>query len=947
METIASPISIRCRAGRPSQSTVGRHLNRFGRSARVLVLLLLAFCALASAQRTSLDGEWHFTTDPSASLSIEKLASVHAPRIAHVPSGWQAEFPDLRDYAGVAWYWRTINAKPVPKNASVLLHFGAVDYQTTVFVNGQRAGTHEGGYLPFEIDTTKLWRLGLNTIVLRVVDPGAEPSVVEGIAYDEIPHGKQNWYVQTSGPWQSIALDYRPAARILSTHVTARGDGNFAISLQTTGATNSQLHFRIFDSSGGEIWRGEQRVGNDGASIEARVSGVKAWSPTEPILYTLRAQLDTGDIATTRFGFRTLEAREGKLYLNGQPFYLRGALDQDFYPDTIYSVPSADYVKDEMRKAKALGLNALRFHIKAADPRYLDAADEIGVLIWYDLPNWDRLTPAAMRRATDTLHGMIDRDWNHPCIGIYTVINEAWGVDIKSAADRQWMKQAWQDAKRSVPGWLVVDNSPCCDDYHLKTDIADFHQYNAIPDFADTFAQMMDEFATRPKWLFSQNGDAESTGREPLILSEFGNWGLPAVPAQRPWWFGRKFKNNEITLPEGYEQRFAAFGLASVFQSLQQMVQQTELHEWLSLKYEIDTLRAHSDIQGYVITEFTDINWETNGLLDMWRRAKVFAGDLAKLQKDDAVVVRARRRNYITGDRIAAEVLVSHYSGTAWDDARLHWSLEGSNLSGDLHLGSLPVGSGKSAGWIDLSAPPVTVPERRKLQVSVMLAGKVLCENWLDVFFYPRNIPDGPPPIRFYDPHHELVRLQHSMALRNYHSAADASPAIVIASKMDAPLQRELEHGTNVLLLTGEKTSIAPGVEVVPRANSNLDGNWISGFLWVRQASPAFHSVGFDPLAGFEAEVAAPRAVITGVPSGAFSDVLSGIFYGWVHSSVATLVQGQYGKGKLIVCTFGLADAYGSDPYATYLLDDLLTYAASNFSPKLDYLHLAQPAGEQ
>lgn len=929
--------SERLLVDRRSHRRPRRHGNNYGCTLVVSFLLVLA-TASAAAQTVSLDGEWHFVPDRAGSLSVDSLTSLPNARVTHVPGSWQEQFSDLRDYAGIAWYWRTVNAGSLPNHKRAWLRFDAVDYRSTVYVNGKRAGTHDGGYLPFEIDVTPFWRRGLNRIALQVVDPGADRSVVEGIDYAQIPHGKQNWYVQTSGPWQSVKLEYKPEARVLWAHVTARADGSFRVQVRTSGAGRTGLAMYISDHAGREVWKQREQVRNDEVLHDGRLTAPRLWSPEHPSLYSLRVELDSGDSLVSRFGFRTMEAHNGKLYLNGRPLYLRGALDQNFYPETIYRIPSSAYVLHEMKQAKEIGFNALRFHIKAADPRYLDAADEIGLLIWYDLPNWDRLTPDSKTRGLHTLQGIIERDWNHPSIVIYTVINEAWGVDMKNAADRQWVKDTWHYAKEHAPGWLVVDNSPCCDNYHLKTDIADFHQYNAIPDFAASFESVIDEFAGRPKWLFSQNGDAEETGHEPLILSEFGNWGLPLLPSPAPWWFRREFKSNDITLPAGIETRFTEYGFATVFGTMDELIRQTQQHQWVSLKYEIDSLRSHPEIQGYVITEFTDVNWEANGVLDMWRRPKAFAPELAALQRDDGIVIRCRRRNYITGDRIAVELVVSHYGETDWTGAQLEWSLETSELSGRRSLIPAPPGSGHSAGWLDLVAPNVTAPQPKRLHVRVALRGKTLCENWLDLFFFPRNIPDEPPAVQYYDPAHELSRLQEAMAFRNYHAAANRVPAVVIATRLDEELRQQLKGGATVILLPSTGFSITDRTRVVVRANSNLDGNWISGFLWTRKNSPVFHAISFQPLAGFEAKDASPRSVIIGVPASSFSDVLSGVFYGWLQSNVATVVQGSFGKGKLIVCTFDLADSYGSDPYATYLLDELISYASTDFSPRFAFV---------
>jgi len=195
-------------------------------------LLLAAGTALpAAVSSISLDGDWHFRADPEGTLDVQKLNSAAYVLPTRIPSSWQSQFSDLRDYAGVAWYWRTITVQPPAADQVALLHFGAVDYRALVFVNGKEAGEHEGGYLPFEIDVTSLLQAGENQVAVRVTDPGAKPhEVVEGISYAEIPHGKQNWYVQTSGLWQSVELDYRPRVRLGSVRISAAPDGTFVIN---------------------------------------------------------------------------------------------------------------------------------------------------------------------------------------------------------------------------------------------------------------------------------------------------------------------------------------------------------------------------------------------------------------------------------------------------------------------------------------------------------------------------------------------------------------------------------------------------------------------------------------------------------------------------------------------------------------------------------------------
>lgn len=918
----------------------------------VLLLILFGFTAwparAAEGHGISLNGDWNFLADPTGAMKITDLASAQNVRPTRIPSSWQEQFADLRDYAGVAWYWRTLKLDTRPNSSQqvALLRFGAVDYLADVYVNGQKVGSHEGGYLPFEFDVSQQLITGDNQIAVRVVDPGPTVKEVEGIKYAEIPHGKQNWYVQTSGLWQEVALEIRPRMHFGPVHITAAASGNFKIQAQVRNVTVDlpigeplRVKAEIRDAADKTVWSGaaELKRGQESYELSGQVANPALWDIGRPSLYKLSVRLPTGDAREERFGFRTFESRGGKFFLNGRAVYLRAALDQDFYPETIYTPPSLEFVKNEMEQAKLVGLNLLRCHIKVPDPRYLQAADEAGVLIWYEIPNWDKLTEDSKRRGMATLRGMAERDWNHPSIVIVSVINESWGIDLKDGSQRPWLEQAYREAKAAVP-WLVVDNSPCCENFHMATDIADFHQYNAVPDHASDFDRFVEDMARRPGWLFSPFNDAAKRGDEPLVLSEFGNWGLPRLPAEKPWWFARPFaQDRPITLPDGVEERFKSYQLDAVFPDFNALADAAQWHQFRALKYEIDAIRARPELEGYVITEFTDLNWEANGLLDMWRRPKAYASELRKLQQDDLLVTRAEKRNLVPGEKARIDVSFSHYGSGPLAGAQLTWELEGTELKGNLAFPAVPSGTAASVGKIEFAAPEVPAPARHRLKARLAAGANVVSETVLDFYVFPRRSPDLPPPVSFHDPAGRLRRLQIEMRARNYlaPSGSESFP-VLITSVFDDEVKDVLRTGGRVILLPSDKQTLGSGIEIVPRAGSFLDGNWISSYLWIRKDQEPFKQIGFETLPGFEVQSVAPSTVVQGLKPEQFSDVLAGLFYGWIHSNVGALVQARCGKGKLLICTFSVGTTYGSDPYATYLLDALVQYVVSGPTPKLE-----------
>lgn len=941
------------------------------------LLLLLLTSSSANAQTVKLERGWQFLADKEGTLKAGDIGSARGWRDARVGLSWNAQFADLRDYMGVAWYRTTFDAPQIKPAGHALIHFGAVDYFSEVYVNGKRIGEHEGGYTPFSFDVTGAIKPGANELLVRVIDPPMDEKENRArfpeMMYNEIPHGKQNWYVQTGGIWQPVWLEIKPETYIKSVRVITKNDGRLSVQLTSNGhlgppppapppgSSASRPRRSILDSTSVRVvdpagkaftlkLTGGGGLGEDDyVFFEGHVPDPRLWSVAHPFLYTIEAAIEN-DRVTDRFGFRSFEARDGKLYLNGEPFYMIAALDQDFYPETIYTPPSEEFVRDEMLKAKRLGLNMLRCHIKVPDPVYLKVADEVGMLIWYEIPSWNdfnHFTSHAAERGEKIFDEQVKRDWNHPSIVIQSIINESWGADLKEAEQRRWLRAAFERAKKlTAPlGRLIVDNSACCEGFHIKTDIDDFHQYFSMPDHHLEWDKWVADFATRPAWTFSQHGDSEATGREPLVVSEFGNWGLPKLPEALPWWFERDFGGREVTRSAGVFDRFKEFHFGRLFHDYDALAEETQWHQFVSLKHEIEEMRRHPSIQGYVITEFTDINWEVNGLMDMWRNPKVYAAQLALIQQADVILARLPKRNYTSGERVEIETLISHYSAAELSGSTVSWSTD-SGARGQFKISRpLDRANVSQLETISFAAPNVNQPRREKLSLVVTnVAGQSIAENSYEVFVFPKETKEKSRLLFFYDPAKTNSGLSQALTTSGYKVSALKSGTVganslLIATVLDNEVESYLQSGGRALILADSKEALPANssYKVTPRAGSDLDGNWVTNFNWAKIDAAPFSEVAFTKIPGFESDTTTPRYVIQGIRAADYDDVLAGVFYGWLNNNAALAVQIRAGSGKVLVTTFRF-DAYGSDPYATRLLDATIRYIGGpNFAPKLNW----------
>ena len=863
---------------------------------------------MSAFARISLDGSWEFQFDPSDGQSPNALAEW---RVAQVPMPWQAQFSDLRGASGVAWYRRRFAWAGTGQGAH--LHFGAVDYRATVWLNGQLVGEHAGGYLPFDFEVTSLLQAGENLLVVRVEDADDDRSRFPDAPFSEVPHGKQSWYGPIGGIWQSVWLEERPTAHIRSLRLTPRPAEctiEIAARLSTPLPAAASLTATVYDPAGAAV--AALALDASGQGVATLAAPLQLWSPASPALYTVEVALSGAELATDILsdtcGFRTVEARDGRIYLNGSPLYLRGVLDQAYYPETLYTPPSLAFLEDQARKAKALGLNCLRIHIKIEDPRYYAVADRYGLLVWTEIPNWVLLSDAANRRIRETFSAMVERDWNHPSIIAWTLVNENWGTDlVRNPEHRRWLAEFYHAAKAIDPTRLIVDNSGCCDNFHVAGDLEDFHHYRAIPDHAQEWDAWVAEFASRANsWVWAPDYLHERRSDLPLVVSEFGNWGLPdpATIQEKgadPWWFETGHEWGEgIVYPHAMPQRFVDHGLNAVFGSLPAFAHNAQLHMARSLHYEITSMRMNPSIAGYVITEFTDVHWECNGLLTMQRAVKQgLDSHFTPINQDDVVLLRPQRWSGRPGDSLPVVLRVFGVDGER-SDGWIEW-----------HAGSA---SGQMAAPGGEIAVPLTAAGIVVLSAVWRAAdGSPIAANQVELACVD---PAGPACSLcvLEDPALAAVLRAQGYAVSERWPEGSGELPILVASCYTGLLESAVQGGARLLLLAGggleggpegERVRLPVGA-ILARAGTAWQGDWATAFSWLKKQGP-FGALPGSPLLEMEYAPVMPDYVWAGLPGwAARAHSWAGLALGWIHKPVSLLAEMPYGRGRVVVTTFKL-----------------------------------------
>lgn len=551
------------------------------------------------------------------------IASGNAPR----PDAWDGEilvpFPIESALSGVMqrvpddarlWYRRVFTAPELPKAGRLLLHFGACDWETVVWVNGRQVGEHRGGYDPFTFDITEaLGHAGEQELVVAVSDPTDGSFQPRGKQIRR-PHGI--WYTPTTGIWQTVWLESVSKTYVRSIRIETNLDKH-EVTIQAD-VVNPRADLELFAEARVQTKQASAGAAatGDGRSVKLNVEPSIPWTPDSPVLYDLKLSLrnprsgELLDEIGSYFAMRKISLGEDehgvrRLLLNGKPLFQFGPLDQGFWPDGLYTAPTDEALRYDIELTKKLGFNMIRKHVKVEPDRWYHWCDRLGVLVWQDMPSGDRYIggndPDIERSAESTAN--FQNEWreiiadfgNHPCIVMWVPFNEGWGQFDTAGIVEYTRKLDPSRLVNSASGWT---------DRHVG-DVHDIHVYPGP-------------------------GMAPLSASRASVLGEYGGLGLPIEghtwQAKDNW--GYRSFTNQADLQKAY------LGLTS---SLRPLIGQ--------------------GLAAAVYTQTTDVEIEVNGLMTYDRQVLKFDAD---------TLARAHRRLYLPPPKVTTIVPTSQLASQTW-----------------------------------------------------------------------------------------------------------------------------------------------------------------------------------------------------------------------------------------------------------------------------------------
>ena len=646
-----------------------------------LLVASVCFCMCGDFQITlaegrqvqSLDGSWdiifdHKNEGREAAWFQDEGFSKHASvRQIHVPSAWELT---EEDYEGVAFYRRTFTVPANWEGKIVRLHFGAVNYLTEVWLNGEVVGSHEGGFTPFEFRVDSLIVPGKeNTLILRVAGPILmQDKRIDGMGPLETPQWRGGI---VGGIWQSVRMVATGAALIRDVFIepkTADNSATFHLELENTGVRGTSVEVettvrsatdpaRIVVQSRQEL---DLRPGVNKSLRKLAIPDAKYWSPDEPNLYRAQVRvMDDGTVSDewgTRFGMREFTIRDKQFQLNGKPLFLKATFFEGLYPNGIAYPDSREMARREIQLAKDAGFNMIRPWRRPSAPMWLDLADEMGVLVVgspaLECMRLPLSTPYLPSRVEHEIHQTVLRDRNRACVVQWELFNE-----IHRPILKQMMRPMAILTRELDPTRLILDESGgwafgarmYLPYQYEPTRFNDIHNYPGplINErlFNGYLTIGMTEDEKKAKGL-----NVRTPGRNVVpglmsFVSELGHGSLPNLVDTNARF--RRDGNPKTPayryhqrLEEGQKRVLKESGFGRLYPDIEQFcLDQQSIHGAVN-KRMIEAVRSNPDVNGYCIHALAAGDWILGaGLIDLWRNPKSYAYEGTKAANQPRILV--------------------------------------------------------------------------------------------------------------------------------------------------------------------------------------------------------------------------------------------------------------------------------------------------------------------
>lgn len=549
-----------------------------------------------------LNGEWDFEFDFGKSGVARKMYTddaVYSKKI-NVPFCPESALSGIeyKDFIPAVWYRRKIKISKQQLKKRAFLIFGAVDFHAVVFINGEKAGEHFGGYISFEIEATKYLHEGENTIAVYAEDDVRNPLQARGKQSEEF-YSHNCDYTRTTGIWQTVYLEFREESFIKSVRYYPninKGTITLLAKLEGKGTFSAKAFW-----DGKEVGFASSEVFGNTVSVTLELSEKHLWEVGKGGLYDLELSFG-GDTVSSYFGLREVSLEDGVCKINGKTVFQRLILDQGFYPDGIYTAPTKEDLKNDILLSMKVGFNGARLHQKVFEPLFLRYCDELGYIVWGEHGNWglDWSRFESIRYFLTEFEEEIERDFNHPALIGWCPYNETWNIDGREQDD-DTLRIVYRTIKALDPTRPCIDTSG---NFHVETDIFDVHDYEQDPEiFRANYEKLVTE-----NTLFDRHSSRQTWKGEPVFISEYGGigWIVKNKNTVEGWGYG----NGPKTLEEFYER----------YKGLTEAI--------------LDNPR----MLGFCYTQLTDIEQEQNGIYNYDRTEKFDSEILYKINTKVAAI---------------------------------------------------------------------------------------------------------------------------------------------------------------------------------------------------------------------------------------------------------------------------------------------------------------------